>query len=52
MLFLVVFEIDAFTNGYVGCSKKRWKIRYIIEITRYKIKYCNKLYKLVDELGS
>ncbi len=30
--------------------KRGGKIRYIIEITPYKIKYCNKLYKLVDEL--
>ncbi len=45
MLFLVVFEIDAFTNGYVDILKRGGKIRYIIEITLYKIIYCNKLYK-------
>ena len=37
MLFLVVFEIDAFTNGYMDILKRGGKIRYIIEITHTKL---------------
>ncbi len=46
----IVTEMDDYTNGYENIQKRGGKIRCITEITPYNIKYCNKLYNLVDEL--
>ena len=46
----IVVDVEQYRNGYIDIRKRGGKIMAFTEITKYNVKYCKEITKIVDEI--